>query len=210
MTEPEGISVVEISLCLPNTCYYLEWPPVAASDRGQRLDALRGICRRLGWRILAAGAGSGGRLLFTTGSDPHAGLPELLAGAGAHRLYLVQPETALPRLACHIHHCEDVSRNRPPLATAQDPGLPPIHYGLFMGERDWARRMLELLTSCAAEPAESACEGGSLSEVAEHCSSTREVVVQAYKSGRFSLKDIAEHFDMHFSEVSAVINATPD
>lgn len=210
--EPDGISVVEISLWLPNACYYLHWmqaAPDSLPERRGRLSALRGVSRRFGWQVFAAGVDTGGgHLLFeTSGDNPEAGFNALLRNAGSHRLYLVQAETALPQIACHIHNRNDAYARRPS-AAGHTEGLPAIHYGLFMGKRAWARRMLELLTSCSGEYAPPAREPCSLGEIADACSSRQEGMIEAYRSGRFSLKDIAEYFNMHFSEVSAVINVS--
>ena len=211
--EPQGISVTEIRLGLPNTCYYLEWKPAApirdAADRRALLKAVRARGRSLDWTIYAAGRqGTAARLVFRTSADNlDSGLAVLLGSARDYRLYMVEPAAALPLVACHVHEAKNAPR-----ATARTAGadtsttLPDIHFGLFMGERSWAERMLDLLTRCAQDAAADPYRNKSLSELAETHANPREAIADAYRSGHFSLKDIAEHFGMHFSEVSAIIN----
>ncbi|MBS1269948.1 MAG: hypothetical protein MAG794_00900 [Gammaproteobacteria bacterium] len=212
---PDGISVVEVKLDLPNTYYYLFWRPVIqlsrVKDRAARLEAVRGASKELGWEVFAAGYDLGAvRLLFGTTTDNlEDGLSALLENVHYHRLYLVQPNVALPRIVCYIH-----DRNNPggQLATARNGKdrtvLPEIHFGIFMGERPWAEKMFGLLTSCSAELVPQSHRRDSLGEIAGMHSSKRGAIAEAYRSGSFSLKDIAEYFSMHFSEVSAVINGS--
>jgi len=211
--EPEGISVIEITLNLPNTHYYLRWlpapPPLEAATRRAVAGAARSTAARLGWRIFAAGCdASAARLVFrTTAGNLDRGLDALLAGARNHAIHLVQPAAALPLVAGHVH-----ARTGPDHDAAEavhgapERNLPEIHYGLFMGERPWADRMLELMSRCAAGGSAAPGTPASLGDFAGDHSSSRAAIAEAYSSGRFSLKAIAEHFDMHFSEVSAIIN----
>lgn len=212
--EPEGISVTEIRLGLPNTHYYLHWqpaaPPLRPADCRARLNTVRTACRRLDWKIFAAGTDSGTlRLVFQTSIDNlESGLTELLRDAREHHICMVQPVSALPFIARHVHESKDTERQvRTACGTADSAELPDIHYGLFMGERPWAEKMLDLLTRCALNAASLPHHSQSLAEIAGSHSSSRDAISEAFRSGRFSLKDIAEHFDMHFSEVSAIVNA---
>lgn len=217
MIEPEGISVTEIRLGLANTHYYLYWdpafPPHCPADRRALLGAVRETCRQLGWKILAVGTGTGRvRLVFQTsaGNLEH-GLTALVQDARTHRVYMVQPVAALPFIARYVHESKDAGhRTSPAHNTAPPPELPAVHYGMFMGERAWAEQMLDLLTRCAVDAASRSHRLLSLTEIAGSHSSSHDAIAAAYRSGRFSLKDIAEHFDMHFSEVSAVINAAAE
>lgn len=201
-----GISVTEIRLGLPNTHYYLHWDPGAAvrGNAGRRalLRNARGIARRMDWRVFAAGAGPGGaRLVFRTSADNlETGLAALLRDAHDYHVHIVQPADALPLIAYHVHRSGAADTDG---ASAR---MPAVHYRLFMGERPWAERMLELLTRCAGGAACGPARPASLTELARAHASTRDAIAQAYRCGRFSLKEIADHFGMHFSEVSAVIN----
>ncbi len=208
--EPQGISVTEIRLGLPNTHYYLRWaptaPPVNATGRRAHLADVRAACRRLGWKIFAAAfRDDTTRLVFQTAADNlDRGLDGLLRSARDHRLYMLDPEHALPFIARHVHE-----PGTDPGGAADPPELPDIHFGIFMGDRGWAERMLDLLTRCALDANHETERVPSLSELAGSHASSREAITRAYRSGRFSLKDIADHFDLHFSEVSAIINASP-
>lgn len=211
--EPEGISVTEIRLGLPSTHYYLHWqpavPPLRPAECRIRLNTVRAACRRLGWKIFAAGTDTGTlRLVFQTSIDNlESGLTGLLGDSREHDLCMVQPAAALPFIARHVHESRDTDR---PIRTARGADaveLPDIHYGLFMGERAWAEKMLDLLTRCAHNAASPPHRFQSLAEIAGSHASTRDAISEAFRSGQFSLKDIAEHFDMHFSEVSAIVNA---
>lgn len=211
--EAQGISVTEIRLGLPNTCYYLSWEPADAPRRPAHRRAfmadVRGICRRLDWKIYAAGDGGGTmRLVFETATgNLETGLAALLRDARQHKVYMVQPVAALPFIARYVHESRDAERQPAPRhATAGSAELPDIHFGLFMGERPWATRMLDLLTRCAMDDADPPHRFRSLAELSGSHSSPRDAITEAYRCGRFSLKDIAEHFDMHFSEVSEIIN----
>lgn len=202
-----GIDVTEIRLGLPNTHYYLHWTPGAPAQRdagrGALLHHARGIARRMGWRVFAAGAGTdGARLVFRTSADNlESGLAALLRDAHDYHVYIVQPADALPLIAYHVHQSGPAD-----LAEASE-RVPAVHFRLFMGERPWAERMLALLTRCAGGAASVPARPESLAELAGAHASTRDAIADAYRSGRYSLKDIADHFGMHFSEVSAVINA---
>lgn len=193
----EGIRVDEIDLNLPGACYYLYWEPACESSRADR-DTMRAVGRDMGWAVYATDArGDARRLLFgTVENNLDAGLARLLRGHTYHRLYLVHPETALQPVARYIRE-----------SGRADITLPEIHYGLFMGERFWAERMLTLLINRSAVSISNAAAGRSLAEIAGAHTDRRHAIVEAYRMGGFTLKDIAEHFDMHFSEVSAVINA---
>jgi len=195
--QAEGIRVDEIDMSLPGACYYLYWEP-GARAHPTRVESIRGIGRDMGWTVYAAAAGGGAcRLLFgTVEANLDAGLARLLPGRLRHRLYLAQPDTALQPAARYIR-----SPRRP------DAALPEIHYGLFMGGRSWAERMLNLLLERSAQSGLPEAAGRSLAEIAEAHGDRRRAIAEAYRSGGFNLKDIAEHFNMHFSEVSAVINA---
>lgn len=210
---PEGITVTEIRLGLPNTHYYLDWEPAAPQGdpaaRRALLKTVRETCRALDWRVFAAGTGAGrARLVFRTSADNlESGLAALLQSARDYHLHVVQPETALPFIARCVHEEKDTDpgvRGAP--CAGGPPQLPDVHYGLFMGERRWADGMLDLLTRCALNAAALPHRSRSLAELAGSHASSRDAIADAYRSGRFSLKDIAEYFDMHFSEVSAVIN----
>lgn len=212
--EPEGISVTEIRLGLPNTHYYLHWepavPPLRPAECRARLNTVRAACRRLGWKIFAAGTEAGMvRLVFQTSMDNlESGLTGLLRDSREHQVYMVQPVAAMPFIARHVHETRDVDRRiRTARGAAGPTQLPDIHYGLFMGERPWAEKMLDLLTRCAQNTASPPHRFQSLAEIAGSHASTRDAISEAFRSGRFSLKDIAEHFDMHFSEVSTIVNA---
>ncbi|HSH42869.1 MAG TPA: hypothetical protein VK973_12165 [Arenicellales bacterium] len=211
----EGISVAEIRLGLPNTHYCLFWEtgsaPPRPADRRALTASARETARRFGWQVLAAGVDDEhvARLLFeTTADNLERGMSALLHGARDYRVYMVQPEAAVPlatRFICDTRHDRGAQgKAAGPVGLA---ALPEIHYGLFMGDRRWAERMLTLLIRGArGEPAGSRGPA-SLAELSASHDSTRDAIVDAYRCGRFSLKDIAEHFGMHFSEVSAVLNA---
>lgn len=212
--EPEGISVTEVRLGLPNTHYYLHWrpavPPLRPAQCRVRLNAVRAACQGLDWKIFAAGTDNGRlRLVFQTSLDNlESGLAVLLRDAQEHHVCMVQPVAALPFIARYVHESRDTERQVRTARGDTDPAeLPDIHYGLFMGERPWAEQMLELLTRCALEAASPPRCVQSLAEIAGSHASSRDAISEAFRSGRFSLKDIAEHFDMHFSEVSAIVNA---
>lgn len=212
--EAQGISVTEIRLGLPNTYYYLCWeptdPPRHPADQRALSGNVRGTCRELGWKIYAAGSGGGAmRLVFHTSADNlETGLAALLREARRHHIYMVQPVAGLPFIARYVHELRDAER-KPALrqGTGESAELPDIHFGIFMGERPWAERMLDLLTRCAQGTAAGPHRFPTLAELSGSHSSSRDAITEAYRSGRFSLKDIAEHFNMHFSEVSAIINA---
>jgi len=213
--EPHGISVTEIRLGLPDTHYYLQWEAAAAPPRpsGRRavMAAARGAGRSLGWTIVAAGGDAAtARLVFRTAADNlEYGLDALLRDARAYRIYLIEPVAALPRVARHVQGCAVNAPTRRPNSASpigESKGLPEIHYGLFMGEQAWAEHMLDLLIRCSrAEPA-GARGALSLSELAATHANRSAAITDAYRSGSFSLGEIAEHFDMHFSEVSAILN----
>lgn len=211
---PDGIHLVEIKLNLPDTLYYLHWEPWTPRERLDEQRALlhdaRAAGRRMHWKILAAGVDSDAvRLLFeTTVDNLDAGLAVLLESTRRHRLYLVQPETALSPAAAYIDD-HNAARLRTTGASAGGgaAALPDVHYGLFMGERGWARRMVDLLTSRSTGSPDSPRRTPSLAEIRRRHDRSTDAIVDAYRSGRFSLKDIAGHFGMHFSEVSAVVNA---
>lgn len=213
--EPQGISVTEIRLGLPNTHYFLCWepacPPQHPIDRRALLRRIRDTSRRQGWSVYAAGCDDGvARLVFSTSTDNlESGLAGVLHDARRWRVYMVQPRAVLPLIARHVRETNAAARSAGRVITDDWPtALPQVHYGMFMGERAWAERMLDLLTrgSQAAAPHPRRFE--SLGELAGRYASRRDAITEAYRSGRFSLKDIAEHFDMHFSEVSAVVNAS--
>lgn len=193
--QAEGIRVDEIDLNLPGACYYLCWEPPGKPVQTYR-DRMRAVGRDLGWAVYATGTHDDAcRLLFgTVENNLDAGLARLLTTRVPHHLYLVHPETALQPAARYIR-----AQGRMPTS------LPEIHHGLFMGERLWAERMLTLLINRSAASISSATRH-SLEEIAAAHSDRRQAIAAAYRTGGFSLKDIAEHFDMHFSEVSAVIN----
>lgn len=211
--EAQGISVTEIRLGLPNTCYYLSWkaadtPRRPAHRRAFTAD-VRGICRRLGWKIYASGDDGGTmRLVFETSTNNlETGLTALLRDARQHRIYMVQPVAALPLIARYVYESRDAQRQPGSRHASGGPAeLPDIHFGLFMGERAWATRMLDLLTRCAMDDADLPHRFRTLAELSGSHTSPRDAITEAYRSGCFSLKDIAEHFDMHFSEVSEIIN----
>jgi hypothetical protein len=208
---PEGISVVEINLGLPNACYYLYWTSrelaETQTDRRTLLNAIRAAAARLGWRIFALGCNTRvAHLLFqTVDGDVETGITSLLRNSDRHRLYLVQAETALTALAHHIHEQNDGGPYSDP-GTEKD--LPGIHYGMFMGDHSWADDMLRVLTHRSAEAPSERDGGKALMEIDRANANRHDAIVEAYRSGNYSLKDIAEHFDMHFSEISAVINAS--
>lgn len=212
---PEGISVVEINVNLPNACYYLCWTPAAWSNGApkyrEHMDSVRATGRELGWNILATGvcaeAGDVHALFVTAADNLDRGLSALLDTAYQHRLYLVQSNAAVRRVAGHIRSLQ--SRGTPAAneRAAAVSELPEIHYGLFMGDRAWAERMLDVLSRSAAESGPESSRCVSLADIARDHSNRQDAIAEAYRSGGFSLKDIAEYFDMHFSEVSAVINA---
>lgn len=214
--EAQGISVTEIRLGLPNTYYYLCWepadPPRHPANQRALSGSVRGTCRELGWKIYAAGSGGGAmRLVFRTSADNlETGLAALLREARRHHLYMVQPVAGLPFIARYVHELRDAERKPALRHGAGEPAeLPDIHFGIFMGERSWAEQMLNLLIRCApgAPGTDSRPHRAlSLTDIDASHPSRRDAIAEAYRSGRFSLKDIAEHFDMHFSEVSAVIN----
>lgn len=144
--QPDGIRVVEINLNLPDAFYYLRWMPKDSSGGGARrraLEAARAIGGELGWRIPAAGVRSRGGdvhlLLRTAGDILDRGLSRLLQSAARHRIHLVQPGPTAKQVRRHILG---------PGAGAT--GLPEIHYGLFMGERNWAESVLHALSRQAA------------------------------------------------------------
>jgi len=213
--ETRGISVAEIRLGLPNTHYCLYWdpqsPPLRPAERRAFRAATRETAYRLDWQVLAAGidAEGVGRLVFKTADDNlEQGLSVLLRDARDYRIYMVQPVAVLPLATRCIHetrHGNEAGSSTPGITALAEP--PEIHYRLFMGERPWAERMLELLTRCARGEPDSPRVAASLADLAASHDSTRDAIADAYRSGRFSLKDIAEHFDMHFSDVSAVLNA---
>lgn len=208
--EAQGISVTEIRLGLPNTHYYLRWaptaPPVNATERRAHLADVRAACRRLEWKVYAAAyRNDATHLVFQTAADNlDRGLDGLLRATRDHRLYILDPEHALPFIARHLHE-----PGPEPRGAADPPALPDIHFGIFMGNRSWADRMLDLLTRCALDADHEPERVPPLSELAGSHANSREAITRAYRSGRFSLKDIADHFDLHFSEVSAIINAAP-
>lgn len=193
----EGIRVDEIDLNLPGACYYLYWQPGIGVRQPGR-DSMRAVGREMGWTVYAT-AVRGGTCHFLFGtveSNLDAGLARLLPIRVPHRLYLVHPESALQPTARYI---------RAP--GGANVALPAIHHGLFMGERFWAERMLTLLINRSALSFSNAAAGRSLAEIAGAHTDRRHAIAEAYTMGGFTLKDIAEYFDMHFSEVSAVINA---
>lgn len=193
----EGIRVNEIDLNLPGACYYLCWEPGDENSRADR-HKIHAVGRDMGWAVYATGACDDAcRVLFgTVESNLDAGLARLLPGRVPHHLYLVQPETALQPAARYLR-----ARGHTPTS------LPNIHHGLFMGERVWAEGMLTLLINRSAAASSNTAAGRSLDEIAGAHADRRRAIAEAYRMGGFTLKDIAEHFDMHFSEVSAVINA---
>lgn len=194
--QAEGIRVDEIDLNLPGACYYLCWEPPGKPPQTDR-DRMRAVGRDLGWAVYATGTHDDAcRLLFgTVENNLDAGLARLLTTRVPHHLYLVHPETALQPAARYIR-----AQGRMPTS------LPEIHHGLFMGERLWAERMLTLLINRSASSLSNAAASRSLADIAGAHADRRRGIAEAYKIGGFTLKDIAEHFDMHFSEVSAVIN----
>lgn len=198
----EGIRVVEINLNRAGTVYCLCWTPPGAVNALERLhgirDAARCVVRRLGWHLRADGASAEVgevRLLFETAeSNLDRGLPHLLRAGDHHRLCLVQPGRAMRQAAGYVK------------GERADP--PETHCGLFMGERSWAESMLETLSREAPAAVAHHRRAASLAEIAGRWPDTPRAVVEAYRCNAFSLKDIAEYFDMHFSEVSAIINAS--
>lgn len=208
--EPKGISVTEIRLGLPNTHYYLHWThkaaPINATQRRAHLADVRAACRRLEWKIYAAAfRNNATQLVFQTSADNlDRGLDGLLRDVRDYQLYMLDPEHALPFIARHVH---EPGPN--PRSAAGPSELPDIHLGIFMGDRSWAERMLDVLTRCALGADDEPERVPPLNELARSHPDTRDAITRAYRSGRFSLKDIADHFDLHFSEVSAVINTAP-
>lgn len=195
--QAEGIRVDEIDLNLPGACYYLCWKPAEKARQTDR-DNMRAVGRDMGWAVYATSAGDDAhRLLFgTVENNLDAGLARLMPAPVPHHLYLVHPETALQPAARYIR-----AQGRAPAS------LPNIHHGLFMGERMWAEQLLTLLINRSTASLSNAAAGRSLAEIAKAHADRRQAIAEAYRTAGFSLKDIAEHFDMHFSEVSAVINA---
>jgi len=211
--EPEGIRVDEIDLNLPGACYYLYWEPCVARNaeegrRGRR-DAIRGIGRRLGWTVYATGVSPEAcRMLFGTTTDNlDTGLAALVGSSARHVLYFVHPESALQPAARFIQE-----RGRDGFARRDAGGggarLPDVHHGLFMGERPWAERMLATLVARSRQAAASTERRRSLAEIAGVTANRRDAIAEAFRAGGYTLKDIAEYFEMHFSEVSAVINTS--
>lgn len=204
MMTPEGIRVVEIDLNLPNAFYYLHCVPDPEHRDANRPRALLNAVRRhsgeLGWRVWAGDAPpeSGElHLLFETAvRNMDEGLARLLPVAGRHRVRLVQPGETLERIGAYI-------RRR-----GNGIELPEIHYGLFVGDRSWADSMLDKLSRSEAATVPVNTGRQTLTEIARGCSCPRDAVAKAYRSRQFSLKDIAEYFGLHFSEVSEIINAS--
>lgn len=208
--EVQGMSVAEIRLGRPRTHYYLRWEPTApgphCADHRARLDAVRTAAGELEWHIHAAGGDAGSlRLVFRTTTDNlERGLAALLRDARDYRVYMVQPAAALSSVVRCVHATQEAGRTSG--SGAGSAPLPEIHYGLFMGERAWAARTLDLLIRRAAVDANVPPRFESLSEVARMHDSHCDAIAEAYRCGRFSLKDIADYFGMHFSEVSAIVN----
>jgi hypothetical protein len=211
--EAQGISVTEIRLGLPNTYYYLCWrpwqPPERPAARRAMLGQVRDVCRNLGWKVYAARVGVDTACLVfqTTADNLEHGIARLLRGSGAHQLYMVDPVDALPFIARIVHESKDADRPCAPWdASGHTEDWPDVHFGLFMGGYQWAARMLELLTRCATDEDPGTPCPATLSELARAHASRHDAIAEAYRSGRFSLKDIADHFEMHFSEISAIVN----
>lgn len=208
---PDGIRVVEIDLALTGACYYLHWMFVGIEDsptsRHTLLRTIHSTTDRLGWKVFAAGCNSCiVHLLFQTGEgDVNGGLVELLQNSRSHRLYLIQPETAFAPLVRHIQEQNDAGPYADP---DREKELPKIHYGMFIGDGDWAEETLALLTQRAMAPSTENGDHKALHEIARKNIHRHKAILEAYRSGHYNLKDIAEHFGMHFSEVSAVINAS--
>lgn len=208
--EAQGMSVAEIRLGRPRTHYYLRWEPAApgrhCADRRARLDAVRATAGELGWHTHAASSDADSlRLVFrTTADNLEHGLATLLRDARDYRIYMVQPAAALSSVVRCVHATQEAGRSSG--GRGEPAPLPEIHYGLFMGERAWAARMLDLLIRRAADDANAPPCYESLLEIARVHDSHCDAIAEAYRCGRFSLKDIADYFGMHFSEVSAIVN----
>lgn len=203
--EPEGINVVEIDLNLPDTFYYLSWTPDGAGNP-VCLEAVRSTGITLDWKIRACAREAitaKFHLLFnTTTGNLDRGLSLLLDRARRYRVHLVQPKAA-DRIAARI---AEIQGSNDHLSAGVE--LPEIHYNLFIGERQWADKVLFQLTRNAHGISDSATPRRSLMEICRGAATRYEAVSRAYRSGGFTLKDIAEHFDMHFSEVSTIVNGS--
>lgn len=208
--EPQGIRVVEINLNLANAFYYLHWTPESVENvesLRRQLQVAHTTGRKFNWKTLAHHAcvdTSEIHWLFKTTSDNlDRGLASFLEPATQHGPYLLQPSDTVRRVAQHIRRQSD---NSPGATGGANRELPEVHYGLFMGSRTWAENMLDTLSRDDPTPAPHLPHRHSLTEISKDCPTKHDAVAEAYRTREFSLKDIAEYFDMHFSEVSAIIN----
>lgn len=80
---------------------------------------------------------------------------------------------------------------------------------IYLGDVDFEKRVRELGASADDNPRSSERKSGNIGidRFVEECDTRDEAIAKAYYSGEYSMKEIGEHFSLHYSTVSRIIKA---
>lgn len=203
----EGLRVEEISINLAHANYYVTWnielENLDVSTKSALQKSIRNCCLNFDWELHCASVQQNHirLLLKTPKANLEQGLCRLMPTICHHRIYIVEPGSVLSDLKKYLFS-DSLDSNS---SWENNMACLPfeLHFGFLIGSQDWASQTLETLSNPKSVSID---QDLSLKDIVIKEKNIHQAIVTAHETGKFKLKEIADYFDMHFSDVSAVVN----